>query len=127
MNCAMEAGWKAFLESNGLTEKQVGDYLRERLRILGFIESRFRQGIRIPQEEIEAYYRNSLLPQYGAGVAAPKLADVAPRIEEILLQQQVNAMFGAWLENLRKQGEVEILDAELEPPESEAANGGANK
>ncbi len=127
MNCAIEAGWKAFLGSNGLTERQVEDYLRERLRMLRFIESRFRQGIRIPQEEIEAYYRDSLLPQYGTKEAAPKLADVTPRIEEILLQQQVNAMFGAWLENLRKQGDVEILDAELEPAGSEAQSGGANK
>ena len=35
---------------------------------------------------------------------------MAPRIEEILLEQQVNVMFGTWLDNLRKQGDVEVLD-----------------
>jgi hypothetical protein len=42
------------------------------------------------------------------------LDQVAPRIQEILLQQQVNAMFDGWLDSLRKQGEVEILDPSLE-------------
>jgi hypothetical protein len=49
---------------------------------------------------------------------------VAPRIQEILLQRQVNALFGDWLKNLRKQGDVEVLDPSLEVPE---APGGAGK
>jgi hypothetical protein len=85
------------------------------MEMLAFIERRFRQGIRISQEETETYYRDSLLPQYAKGEKVPALNDVAPRIEEILLQQQVSAMFTAWLENLRKQGDVEILDPALEP------------
>jgi peptidyl-prolyl cis-trans isomerase SurA len=115
MNCATDSGWKAFLETHELTEKRVEDYLRMRLEMLAFIEKRFQQGIRISQEEIEAYYRDSLLPQYAKSETAPALKEVAPRIEEILLQQQVNALFGAWLDNLRKQGGVEILDPALEP------------
>ena len=31
------------------------------------------------------------------------------------LRYQVNALFGDWLENLRKQGEIEVLDPALEP------------
>jgi len=123
MQCATDAGWKAFLEAHELTEKQVVDYLRRRLEVLGFIEKRFQQGIRISQEEIEAYYRDTLLPQYPQGQPVPPLKDVAPRIEEILLQQQVNALFGAWLDNLRKQGDVEILDPALEPPTAAATSG----
>jgi len=115
MDCATDAGWKAFLEAHELTEQQAETYQRRRMEILAFIERRFRQGIRISQEEIEAYYRDSLLPQFAKGEKAPALKDVAPRIEEILLQQQVSAMFTAWLENLRKQGDVEILDPALEP------------
>jgi peptidyl-prolyl cis-trans isomerase SurA len=113
-NCAADAGWTAFLASHGLTQERVDVYLRNRLQILRFIEQRFRQGIRIPERDIEAYYRNTLLPQYPAGQSAPPLDQVAPRIEEILLQQQVNAMFSDWLDNLRSQGEVEILDPSLE-------------
>ncbi len=98
-------------------------YLRYRIQILRFIEQRFRQGIRISPQEIETYYRETLLPQYAAGEAIPPLNEVAPRIEEILLQQQVNVLFDDWLRNLRKQGEVEVLDPALETPETQSDAG----
>jgi hypothetical protein len=127
-NCASDAGWKAFLAAHGLTTERVESYLRYRVEILRFIELRFRQGIRIAPEEIEAYYRGTLLPQFKAGEAAPPLEQVAPRIEEILLQRQVNALFDGWLKNLRKQGDVEVLDPALEtPPETEGAGSEAGR
>jgi hypothetical protein len=127
LNCASEAGWKAFLAARGLTSERVQTYLRRRIQILRFIEERFRQGIRITPEEIETYYRETLLPQYTPGEAIPPLAEVSPRIQEILLQRQVNVLFGDWLKNLRKQGDVEVLDPSLEVPETpgRAGKGGA--
>lgn len=113
-HCATGEGWKAFLDGHGLTQGRVHAYLRNRLQILRFIELRFRQGIQISDKEIETYYRTTLRPQYPAGQTAPPLAQVAPRIQEILLQQKVNALFSDWLDSLRQQGEVEILDPVLE-------------
>ena len=55
-------------------------------------------------------------PSTPPGEAIPPLDQVAPRIEEILLQQQVNMLFDDWLANLRKQGEIEVLDPALETP-----------
>jgi len=126
-NCTSEQGWKAFLASHGLTPERVESYMRYRVQILRFIELRFRQGIRIAPEEIEAYYRETLSPQYPAGEAIPPLDKVAPRIEEILLEQQVSALFDDWLKNLRKQGNIEVLDPALETPEApdQAGKGGA--
>jgi hypothetical protein len=120
-NCASDAGWKAFLTSHGLTEERVEAYLRNRIEILRFIEQRFRQGISIPSQDIETYYRETLLPQYTKGEAIPSLDKVSARIEEILLQQHVNALFGDWLNNLRKQGDIEVLDPTLEAPASAAS------
>jgi len=114
VNCATDAGWQAFLKANQLTAEQVENYVRLRLEILRFIEIRFRQGIRISSEETEAYYRDKLVPQYAKGAQVPPLSAVAPRIEEILLEEQVNVMFDNWLDNLRKQGNVEVLDPSLE-------------
>jgi peptidyl-prolyl cis-trans isomerase SurA len=122
-NCASEEGWKAFLAAHELTPAQVETYLRNRLQVLGFIELRFRQGIRISPEEIEAYYRKTLLPQYRAGEAIPPLETVAPRIEEILLERQVNVLFDEWLKDLRKQGDVEVLDKTLESPDTDGKGG----
>ncbi len=114
-NCATDAGWSRFLAEHGLTGKRVEAYIRYRMEILSFIEQRFRSGIRISEPEIEAYYKDTLLPQYSAGGPAPALKEVAPRIEEILLERQVNVLFDQWLESLRKQGDVEILDPAFQP------------
>lgn len=121
--CATDAGWKAFLSAHGLTEERVEAYVRYRLEILQFIERRFRPGIRISPEEIESYYRSKLTPQYAAGEAIPPLNQVAPRIEEILLEQQVNVLFDQWLDNLRKQGDIEIVDPDLQQAAVPAPSG----
>jgi hypothetical protein len=121
-NCGSDAGWKAFLAAHALTEEGVEAYLRYRLQILRFIEQRFRQGISISPEEIAAYYHETLLPQYAKGEAIPPLDKVSARIQEILLQQRVNGLFDDWLNNLRKQGDVEVLDPSLETPAAPAAS-----
>jgi peptidyl-prolyl cis-trans isomerase SurA len=113
-NCSTDAGWSEFLNRHGLTQRRVESYVRGRMEILRFIEMRFKQGIQISQQDVEAYYHNTLVPQYQAGQSVPQLSVVAPRIEEILLQQQVNSMFSGWLDSLRNQGEVEVLDPSLE-------------
>lgn len=122
--CSTGDGWKAFLAEHSLTAERVESYLRNRMLILRFIEQRFRQGIRNTQQEVETYYRNTLLPQFAAGTTAPPLEEIAPRIQEILLQQKVNVLFDEWLKNLRHQGEIEVLDPSLETPETQAAGMG---
>jgi peptidyl-prolyl cis-trans isomerase SurA len=114
-NCASAEGWDKFLAANGLTQSRVESYLRYRMEILNFIEQRFRQGIQISQQQIETYYHDTLLPQYPAGETAPPLDQVSSRIQEILLEQQVNILFDNWLTNLRQQGDVQVLDAALAP------------
>jgi len=134
-NCASDAGWKAFLTDHGLTSERVDNYLRYRLEILSFIERRFRLGINIQPQEILAYYHDTLLPQYANGEAVPPLETVSPRIQEILLQEKVNVLFDDWLSNLRKQGDVEVLDPSLEtapsleaaPPPAGAGSGEASR
>jgi peptidyl-prolyl cis-trans isomerase SurA len=119
-DCASDAGWTAFLAAHVLTPKLVETYLRHRVEILRFIEQRFRQGISISTQEIAIYYQKTLLPQYAKGETVPPLDLVSNRIQEILLQQRVNVMFDDWLGNLRKQGDIEVLDPALEDPATEA-------
>ena len=125
-NCATDAGWKLFLAAHGLTSERVESYLRYRLEILSFIEQRFRQGIQVSPQQIDEYYHQTLVPQYKPGETIPPLDQVAPRIQEILLEQQVNVLFDAWLTNLRGQGDVEILDPSLEPTPTQASTPGSS-
>lgn len=126
-NCATDAGWAKFLAAHDLTADEVLTYMRNRMEILNFIEERFRQGIRNTPQEIEDYYKNTLLPQYPEGQKPPELEEVSPRIDEILLQQKVNVLFEDWLKNLREQEDIEVLDPSLKPAETQAGGGGGSE
>ena len=125
--CRSDDGWKTFLARHELTPARVESYVHNRLEILNFIEMRFRQGIRIAPEETEKYYRETLSPQYPAGQKPPPLEQVSSRIEEILLEQKVNAVFDSWLANLRSQGQIEVLDPALEASSKSGHDGAAKE
>jgi hypothetical protein len=110
-NCSAEEGWQAFLKANNLSEEEVQSYWRQRLEILKFINLRFGTSIRISRQDIQKYYQATIVPTFEKQKQKPPTLDsVAPRIQEILLQQQVNAMLRDWLQSLRDQGSVQILD-----------------
>jgi peptidyl-prolyl cis-trans isomerase SurA len=111
-HCETDAGLSAFLRAHGLTQEEVEDHWRQRMRILSFIQSRFGAGVRISQAEIEAYYNNDFVPEFTRrNLHAPPLKTVSSRIGEILLQQRVNAFLQDWLRSLKDEGNVSILSA----------------
>lgn len=110
-DCASVAGWKAFLAANDLTSDEVTDHWKQRLTVLRFIDVRFRTGIRISQQSIADYYATAVVPVFQRQhQTAPPLENVSNRIQEILLEQQVNLQLQDWLRSLRDQGSVRILD-----------------
>jgi peptidyl-prolyl cis-trans isomerase SurA len=109
--CASDASWNDFLRSSDLTPEMIDERWSQRLAILRFIDLRFRSGIRVPPEEISAYYQKTLVPALAKNhQSAPSLTDVSSRIEEIILEQQVSGLFQDWLGSLRDQGNVRIVD-----------------
>lgn len=109
--CGTEEGWKAFLAANNLTEPEVREHWRQRLVILRFIDLRFRTGIRISHESVAEYYQKSVVPAFEKQhQTAPPLKSVTSRIQEVLLQQQVNGLLQDWLKSLRAEGSVQIVD-----------------
>lgn len=110
-DCGTEAGWKAFLKANDLTEQEVLDHWKQRTAILQFIDQRFRTGIRISQASIEDYYTKTVVPVFEKQHENPPLLkDISARIQQVLLQQQVNGMLQDWLRSLRDEGSVRIID-----------------
>jgi peptidyl-prolyl cis-trans isomerase SurA len=110
-HCKTEEGWQAFLKANGLTEKEVVNHWRQRMQILAFIQSRFGGGVHITPAEIDNYYNKTLVPQYqGKPVKPPPLSAVSSRVQEILLQQRVSSLLLEWLQSLKNEGSVSILD-----------------
>jgi peptidyl-prolyl cis-trans isomerase SurA len=110
-DCATDAGWKAFLAANDLTEQDVTAHWKQRMEILRFIDIRFRTGIRISKQEVADYYQKSIVPGYEHDKATPPpLEKLTSRIQEVLLQQHVNGLLQDWLKSLRDEGSVQILD-----------------
>ena len=110
--CGTEAGWQAFIAAHGFTQAEVEERVRERLAVLKFINLRFDVAARVPNSDVQKYYDTVLKPELEKGHAAvPQLAAVAPRIREILRQQQVGTMLDQWLRSLRNEDHVRILDS----------------
>jgi peptidyl-prolyl cis-trans isomerase SurA len=116
-HCETDDGWKNFLGSHGFTVAEFSSRWRQRMQLLKFIEVRFRNGITIKDEEIEAYYEKTMLPEYAKrNVTPPPIETVKARIEEVLLQQEVGALLEDWLKSLRAQGSVRIMTPGEEAP-----------
>jgi hypothetical protein len=115
--CETDAGWGKFIAAQGFTVEELRDRWRQRMEVLRFIEAHFRMGIRISQAEIDGYYKTTLIPAYEKEkVTPPAEATIADKIQEILLQQQVDKLLDDWLTSLRAQGSVRIVKPGEELP-----------
>jgi hypothetical protein len=116
-HCETDAGWEKFVTDQGLTLPELRQHWKLRMEVLGFIEERFRMGIRISPQEIDDYYKKTLIPAYQKENApAPPEDTIKDRIQEILLQQQVDKLLDDWLTALRAQGTVRIPKPGEEAP-----------
>ena len=109
VNGDSQTGFRALLERYGITEAELRDHLATQLTILRFIDVRLRPSIHVDQRSIETYYNDTLAPQIrNKGEQPAPLADLAPQIEELLLQQRVDALTNDWLKDLRQQSQIRI-------------------
>lgn len=116
-HCETDAGWEKFVADQGFDMQELRDRWRLRMQVLRFIEERFRMGIRILPADIDAYYQKTMIPAYQKeNMAPPPEATLADRIQEILLQQQVDKLLDDWLASLRAQGSVRVLKPGEEAP-----------
>lgn len=116
-HCETDAGWQKFVSDQGLTLEELRAHWKIRIEVLRFIEERFRMGIRITDQEIDDYYKKSLVPAFQQHNAQPPAEDtIKDKIQEILLQQQVDKLLDDWLAALRAQGNVRILKPGEEAP-----------
>jgi hypothetical protein len=102
-----EAGWLAALERYGLTEKELKKRVTLQVDLMGLVDSRLRPNVVIDSKSIESYYNQELLPQLRqSGAEQVPLAEVTPKIKELLTQQKMNQMLVAWLQDLRSESRI---------------------
>lgn len=105
--------WQAMLATYEVTERDVEIHMARQLRILKFIDLRFRTLARADRASISNYYYQTLLPQLRQqGAPEPPLSQVNDRIEEILTQQRINDLLNSWLQALRSQAQIEKMNTE---------------
>lgn len=106
-----EQGWQAVLQRYGLTEGQLKQNIASTLDLMRLVDSRLRPTVNIDSKSIESYYNHELLPQLrGTGAKEPSLAEVSPKIKELLTQQKVNQLLTAWFQNLRSGSQIRTED-----------------
>src|SRR5271167_2177937 len=97
-----DANWQAALVRYGLGEKELKKRVALHVDLMGLVGSRLRPNVVIDSKSIESYYNQELLPQLRqSGAEQVPLAEVTPKIRELLTQQKMNQMLVAWLQDLR--------------------------
>src|SRR6476661_8661990 len=102
--------WKTILAGYGLTQQDVEEQLTSQVRILRFIDLRFRGLVRVDKEAIASYYQDRFLPEVRKRNASePKLEEVSDKIEQILAEQRIDELLSNWLKTLRAQAHIERM------------------
>ncbi len=100
-------GWQALLSHRGLTESELKQHISQQLDLMRLVDARLRPDTSVDSKSIESYYNQQLLPQLRqSGEKEVPLAEVTPKIKELLTQQQMNQLLMAWLQNLRSGSEI---------------------
>ena len=109
---ASDDDWGALLASYHLTEKDLFTHVQQQIDLMRLVDARLRPAVQIDSKSIEAYYRDQFVPKLKqSGSSEVSLAEVAPKIRELLTQQKVSEMLVSWLQTLRSEGAVHIPGA----------------
>ncbi|MCC7237291.1 MAG: hypothetical protein IT163_18430 [Bryobacterales bacterium] len=99
-----DAAYNAALAKHHLREADLLRNLLLQLTITRFVNFRFRPGVRVTDEEVAHYYRDSYVPGWEsvkAPVPVPPLQDVQTEIEALLTEQKVDQAMDDWLKAAR--------------------------
>lgn len=110
-SAATDEKWLEMLAAYGVSEQDVASHIASQLRILKFIDLRFRALARADRASVSSYYNQTLIPELRKqGAPEPPLSQVSDRIEEILTEQRINELLNSWLQALRSQAHIEKMN-----------------
>jgi hypothetical protein len=102
-----DQAWHTLLADYGLSENQLKSRVSLQLELMRLVDSRLRPSVQIDAQSIESYYNQELLPQLRqSGAREVPLAEVTPKIKELLTQEKMNQLLTAWLQTLRSGSEI---------------------
>ncbi len=107
------------LAIHGLSEAVLEDFLRQQLDFALFVDFRFRTGLVIPPEEVEAYYTSEYRRSLPASTTPPPLDQVYEHLESEIVERRVDPLLNDWINRMRSQTRITIV--EQAPASAEAA------
>jgi peptidyl-prolyl cis-trans isomerase SurA len=99
--------WNQVLDRYDLNEQTLKRSVASQLNLMRLVDEHLRPTVNIDSKSIESYYNQELLPQLRqSGAGEVPLAEVTPKIKELLTQQKMNELLVAWLHNLRSGSDI---------------------
>lgn len=86
--------------------------MEQRVTIEKYLDFRFRSFVIITPPDEEKYYRDIFVPDFrrrNPGLLVPALAEVRPRINQILTERKVEEEIEKFLDDAKRRAEIEIL------------------
>lgn len=103
------------LRDFGLTPEDLLPYIEQQLLFEEIVSLRFSRGAMVTLGEIEGYYREVYVPEERARGQEPRpILDVLDRLEAVLKAVKIKRQAASWVANLRRQAEVQVLEACLD-------------
>ncbi len=104
-----EQEWHSLLGQYGLTQGGLESRIRTEFDLTRLVDARLRPTVTVDTKSIESYYNQELLPQlHHGGATNVSLAEVTPKIKEVLTQEKMNQLLIAWLKDLRAGSEIHM-------------------
>ena len=93
----------------GMNQDDLKEHLRKKLLYQKTMSQKFSQSTTVNLKEIEEYYGQTYVPsQKEKGVQPKPMVDVLSEIELSIKQERIKKQVEDWLENLRKQAEIQV-------------------
>ena len=104
-----EDAWRKTLADYRIPEDAFQQIVTDRANVARFIDVRFRANARISPIDVDAYYKDTFVPQFrktAGGKPAPPLKDVQDKIQQIVVEQRVTEDLDSFIQSLRTQAVI---------------------
>jgi hypothetical protein len=98
------------LRELGLNQEGLRELLARQLLVLTYVEERLGTRIFVGQDDIEAYYRDTLAPRMRREqVPVPPVEDVREQIRTVIREQRLNEEIERWTSDLQQGADIQIF------------------
>jgi hypothetical protein len=102
---ATQDAFRGALKRYGLDEATLGEQFRWQLTVLAFIEARFKPAVVLSDAQVDKYYRDDLSALRRSN-PTDSTEELHSKAHDILLEEEVNRLFFAWLDERRKEVKI---------------------